>query len=225
MSLLDALPHDVLVHVLSMVPDASSLRALFACSRSHVALRLSNHLRKTWLQERTNAQAEMLLNRAVDLDDPNQVRMLLESDFRCPYTTTQLSCALLLAMKLRHTVMCQLIPYCLVSLSLSDEMEMARIVREADVAHGFQRCMVKVHGQEDSTHVIEFTTINAFTTSDENQAVFTYFECRSAHQHRKVKNGITLILGAPADPLRQAMVQKLIILNRKLVIKCRMQTE
>lgn len=224
LSVLEALPSDVLFHILARVSDASGLRALFQCSRTFCIMRYNLHLRKVWLKCRTNIEAVTLLQKAVASNNTDQVLLLLCSDTRDIFTTSQLASAMLSAMRLRHTVMYQFIPFCQMTIPPSDEDELMRIIREHDVVHGFQLCHIKLHGDEESTDTLSLTTINAVTSDGEGSSgTFTYFECRSATtpRHQITNNGITVVLGGPPSAyVKRAIVKKIVILNRKLIIKC-----
>lgn len=207
---LDSLPRDVLVHVMSYIDDASSLRAMFACAHDFEALRRCDHLRMRWLETRTSAGAVALLTKAVTDNRLDQVGMLLVPSILVKFTTTELASALLLAMRMRHSVMYCLIPLCSMTVHRDDELQLIRVLGERDTSYGFSTLLFRVYGLDsaptDPPSVFPTLAFSCLDTVVSNRklrtSTFTCFERRVVNNvPATFDNGdnrvVTILLGGP----------------------------
>lgn len=200
---MQGLPDDIVIHALSFAEDASSLKAMFLCSRSHGLLRCSDYLRNKWLDARTPAQVVELLTASVTEERADQLDLLLVSNIRAKLTSVQIASALRLAIRLAMVMalprlsFSRLTPFC--QMSVNDFVWRERDHQEN--VTGFGRIEFKVNGLEEEP--LMFSCIDSSRLSLVKTVVFTCHKrmySTDIYPYMGTTNRVTTVhLGAPAS--------------------------
>lgn len=221
---LDALHNDILIQILRWV-DPAALHAVFFCSTRYSHLCDDEELLKGWLLARSNSEAFEMLTKAVADDRHDQLLLLLAPSIRAKYSQTQLGLAFVQAMRVGHHVMMhQLQPFCHLSVSEQEEMDISHVIRNGSRL-GFQMVTFRVVGVADKMGVVSFMTINAYLADAGGlTGCISYFQCHSEYNadHHNLTPGITVFVGAPVRVSR-VTVKQIYTLNKKVIVTCAVQ--